>query len=221
MLDICLERLAGLREQCDAGVFVACYDGDREIVEAARAAGVHVIPMGFDAVNASNWVAIYSEFGSFLQREGFGWALHTHSACHPFVRPETILQAADYCRVAVKPFIIAAEERTIAWSRNESGEPVEVVASEFLDSRSSPPLIRPTHIGGACSVEAMFREDGMSDAVPFVPAGLQAIEMLDCDTPDQLELLQVVAEGMSQRGRHVVEVYCDGPLAGRAKGAKA
>ncbi len=152
-----------------------------------------------------------------LRAAGFEWALHTHAACHPFVRPQTIIQAAERCRYATKPFVVATEERTIAWTRDVCGDSVEVVSSPFLDSRNSPSLIRPAHLGGACEVDAMFRSDGMKDAEPFVPEGVTPLELLDCDTSEELELLRIVAEGMKRRERCDAEVYCDGPLAGQSR----
>ena len=219
LLVIGVDRLAEIQQQSGADVFVAFHEGDKAIHDAATRAGLGVLPMTREASEGSDWLTIYSGFGAELEDLGYDWAIHTHVVCHPFVRPETMIQAIERCRVASCPFLICSAERTIAWSATSDGTMHEVLTSEFLDSKTSPLLIRPTHLGGACRVEDHQHVDAMRSALPFIPEGILPIELLDCDTLDDLDLLSIVADGFSWRASQAKDtqvdapdLWCDGPL---------
>lgn len=205
LLDRGIKNLCHLHAATGVPVYVAAWEGDKEIVNAVQSSGLRWLPMTEEASRADDWVGIYGGFAG-IDAE---WILHTHFTCHPFARVETYQQAIERCKEAEYPFVMATSERTIAWTRVAFGPALPLIESSMLDSRKSPELIRPSHLGGACTPADFLTTKRMAKAVPFVPDNMQDIELLDCDTMSQLNLLRIV-----ERGRD--GVFCDGPCRGKA-----
>lgn len=201
-----LERVGGVRlldrglailsqlQQTGLPVLVAAWEGDAEIVEAARAAGLEWFPLGEANVRAEDWLGIYSGFAALESR--FDWCVVTHAVCHPFVRAETLAQAAQRAAVAEWPFHIATAERTVAWARGADGETRAILTAPMLNSKTCDELIRPSHLGGGYSLADCLETARVLTAEPFVPVGVRPVELLDVDTFEQLEFLRLVADGM-------------------------
>lgn len=189
LIDNALHKLDILRDICP-NVLTSFAEEDVELCAAGRS-------WNFDNIklSAEDSRGGWSEMSRSWIDLPYDFLVPLNLVCHPFVRIETLVQIIDEAKKAPldsSPLIHCKMERTLAW--DITSRPLFPM-DKPLDTKKAPRLLTPTHIADIYSPKICGDAQGpICKPMPFITLGLQAIELLDIDTPDQLELVQKVAQ---------------------------
>ena len=195
LIDRGLRTLTQVEQQSGIPVAVVAWAGDAEIVDACEKHGVRWIAKSEKSSQAETWEGDFDGWQSVLDGV-FDWGVFVNAVCHPFITAATIIDFANRAKESTWPWQSAIEARGQAW--DEAGTTL-IPNGGIMNTKISPIVRRPSHLSMGCSVADMYDATRAYNSVPEV-FHVPVIEMIDIDTPADLEFARTVAFGLARRG---------------------
>lgn len=196
LLDRGLDYLVRLREACPNVTPLVCTP-DEEISRECFRRGVD--SCSDITKDAKSWPELIAPLISTLGdeelhlRERFDWIWDANVFCHPFLRLETgqeIVEAMENRQVL--PFVVTEYRRGVVWRFQE---PV-IGRGELANTKTNPTYHQLAHIAYCWPVAMLdWTEKDLADCAGPLSLPLHWSELIDIDTPEDLEHARAVAKG--------------------------
>lgn len=189
LLEIGLSYMEQMREETGCQIFVACPDTDDPIIEACVARQIEVFRMSQSSTCSEAWCDNIRGWGEYLEGFGVDWVWHSNILCHPFLRIETGKEILEIHHPAVS----TVRKRGVVWH----GDGIDPHPTAYLlaNTKTNPVYQEFAHI--ACVFPpAYYRlpEDLLAYHLKPYALNLTALEQIDIDLPDDLEIARHVAD---------------------------
>lgn len=203
LIDVGLSWMRVVADRAGCQPVLAVNPEDKPLIEAAGQFGIEVFPLDERAKNAEAWPVLIAPLVDFLQ-ERCDVVWDANICCRPFLRYSTGETIAKYCQETGRPFVCVTTKRGIVWS-DHSDTPV-IGAGLLANTRRNPYYSELGHICYCWPTWALsFTERQLAEQAVPVQIRLMPEEMIDIDTPTDLEFARIVAVGMRNR---VIDNIC-------------
>jgi len=189
LLERGLVYLMRLQRACpNVTPIVCCPAGDTEIIEGCRRGEIEQVDD--PTTSAQSWPELIASHIEHLQSR-FDWVWDANVFCHPFLRVETGLLIVERIERSAKPFTVTHDKRGVVW--DESGE-IVIGHDELANTKTNPVYHQLAHIAYCWPVKYLdWWELHLAGAVQPAPMSLHWFELIDIDTPEDLEHARAVA----------------------------
>lgn len=201
LLDRGIDYLVKLREACPNVTPMVCYPTeDAPIREACKAEGIKTVA---DEVQSSSWPELIKPAVAYLQSH-YDWVWDANVFCHPFLRVETGRKIVErmgekrFIKIfgyeGTKPFVVTHENRGVVWA--DDGQHAKIGFGQLANTKTNAVYHQLAHVAYCWPVKCldMSEPELAITTWPFsIP--LHWSELIDIDTPDDLEHARIVAKG--------------------------
>lgn len=188
LLDRGATFLMRLRRECpNVTPIVCCPPRETETMTIGCRGLVETLP---DTVEASSWPELIAPHVPML-RERFDWVWDANVFCHPFLRVETGQEIVARMGRVNEPFTVTTTKRGIVWSDDDG---LVIGADQLANTKTNPVYHELAHIAYCWPITCLtWSETQLAYSVNCYPLNLHWSELIDIDTPEDLEHARAVA----------------------------
>lgn len=193
LLERGMEYLAKLRAACPNVTPIVCSPaGDKAIRMECQQREIEWL--ADPTTDAKSWPELIAPHVPMLQ-ERFDWVWDANVFCHPFLRVETGQKIVAMIEEANGPFVVTRDRKGVVW-KFFTPEPAVIGSGELANTKTNPNYHELAHIAYCWPSETLgWSERALAIAAIPWAIDLYWSELIDIDTPEDLEHARAVAKG--------------------------